>query len=216
MQLTSRGHSCLLVEAADTRVLIDPGAFSAGFEEITDLAAIVVTHQHADHLDVDRTVELVRRNPQAQVLADPQSAEILAGRGVDVVATAGGERYRVGHLTVTGVGQWHAFNHDWMPTMSNVGVVLAAEGEPTLFHPGDAYDGDPGAVDILAVPINAPWTAVRDSIAFVRRLAPARVVPIHDALLSATGRGLYLSHIGTHGQAPVTDLAGREPVVLAG
>ena len=72
--------------------------------------------------------------------------------------------------------------------------MLAAEGEPTLFHPGDAYDADPGPVDVLAHPLNAPWAASRDSIAFVARIAPRIVIPIHDALLSQAGRQMYSGH----------------------
>ena len=38
MDITHLGHSCLLVESAGTRVLLDPGTFSHGFEELTGLA----------------------------------------------------------------------------------------------------------------------------------------------------------------------------------
>ena len=88
--------------------------------------------------------------------------------------------------------------------------------EPTLFHPGDAYDAEPGPIDVLAVPLNAPWTPVRDTIDFVRRLAPEGIVPIHDALLSPIGRKLYLTHVGTHGGEDLTlyDLAGQGSVEI--
>jgi hypothetical protein len=89
----------------------------------------------------------------------------------------------------------HAFNHDQMPVIPNVGIVLRAAGEPTLFHPGDAYDAEPGHVDVLAHPLNAPWCASRDSIAFVSRIAPKSFVPIHDALLSDRGKRMYSGHI---------------------
>jgi len=78
-------------------------------------------------------------------------------------------------------------------------VVLRAEGEPSLFHPGDAYDCEPGQIDILALPLNAPWTASRDTIAFAQRISPRACVPIHDALLSAIGRQLYLSQVKSFG-----------------
>ncbi len=215
MFLTQLGHSCLLLEAADTRVLVDPGTFSSGFETLRDLDAIVVTHQHADHLDQSRVVDLVRANPDALLLTDPQTAQLLAGHGIEATANAAGLQTAIGGLTLTGVGHWHAFNHEFMPTVANVGVVVRAEGEPTLFHPGDAYDVEPGVIDLLAVPLNAPWTPVRDTISFVRRLAPRRIVPIHDALLAPAGRALYLTHVGGHGGAEVADLAGGQKVAFS-
>jgi len=45
MRVTHLGHACLLVELADTRILIDPGSFSRGFDEVRDLDAIVITHR---------------------------------------------------------------------------------------------------------------------------------------------------------------------------
>jgi L-ascorbate metabolism protein UlaG (beta-lactamase superfamily) len=211
MRVSHLGHSCLFVELAEVRVLIDPGAFSAGFEDLRDLDAVVVTHQHADHLDRPRMTALLAANRQAAVYADPESAALLAGPNTDVVVTVAGDRHSLGAATLTPVGALHAVNHPGVPRCANVGVVLAAEGEPTLYHPGDAYDGEPGDVDILAMPINAPWAKVSESIAAVRRIAPQGVVPIHDALLSPTGRALYLDHITRFGgdDLAVHDLAGR-------
>ena len=199
MRVTHLGHACLLVELADTRILVDPGSFSTGFESLRDLDAVVVTHQHADHLDEERLPDLLAFNRQAPVFADPDSAELLDGTSSDVVVLADGEEHRIGAATIRAVGKLHAVNHDAVPRCTNVGVVLQADGEPTLYHPGDAYDGEPGDVDVLAVPLNAPWARVAETIAFVRRVAPRQIVPIHDALLSEAGRRLYLGHVEGYG-----------------
>lgn len=195
MRLTHLGHSCLLVEMADRRVLIDPGNFSSGFEALRDLDAIVVTHNHPDHFDAARVAALIRSIPDTPVHADPLTAEKLRGEGLDAVPAAEEEDFAVGDITVSPVGELHAYNHPKAPQIPNVGFVLRAEGEPALFHPGDAYDADPGAVDVLAHPLNAPWCASRDSISFVARIAPQTFVPIHDALLSEQGKRMYSSHI---------------------
>ena len=194
MRVTHLGHACLLVETGDRRILVDPGNFSS-FEDLRDLDAILVTHNHPDHFDPARAAALISANPGASVHTDPLTAEKLRAEGLSAVPTKQGEPFAIGDVTVNPVGQLHAFNHDKMARIPNVGLVLAADGEPTLFHPGDAYDAEPGHVDVLAHPLNAPWAASRDSIAFVARIAPKAFVPIHDALLSDVGRRMYAGHI---------------------
>lgn len=195
MRVTHLGHACLLVETGDRRILIDPGNFSTGFEELRDLSAILVTHNHPDHFDPGPAIALIGANPQASVHMDSLTAEKCAAEGLSVTPTRQGEDFEIGDVRVSPVGEEHAFNHDQMPMIPNVGYVLRAEGEPTLFHPGDAYDAEPGPVDVLAHPLNAPWCASRDSIAFVARIAPRSFVPIHDALLSERGKRMYSGHI---------------------
>ena len=85
MQLTRFGHSCLLVVDGDARILIDPGTFSAGFEDLTGLTAVLITHQHADHLDLDRLPAVIAANPDAVVHADPGSVPQLEAAGISAV-----------------------------------------------------------------------------------------------------------------------------------
>jgi hypothetical protein len=90
---------------------------------------------------------------------------------------------------------------------------VSAVGEPTFFHPGDALDAEPGPVDVLAFPLNAPWMRSREMTAFLRRFDAPHAVPVHDALLSERGRTLYLTQAGSLGGADtrIHDLAGGEP-----
>lgn len=219
MQITHLGHACLLVEVNDQRVLLDPGNFS-DLDGLRDLTAVVVTHQHPDHCDPDRVPALLSDNPQARVLVEPQTAEVLsdAGLGGRTERLAAGEALDLGGLSLRAVGEQHAEIHPYVERIGNLGMVLSVDGGPTLFHPGDALDADPGAVDLLCVPVNAPWAKVAETVEFVRRIAPARgVIPIHDGLLLEAGRAIYLTHIGgfgAEGGVEVHDLRGAGPTQL--
>jgi L-ascorbate metabolism protein UlaG (beta-lactamase superfamily) len=214
MRITYLGHACLLVEAVGQRILIDPGAYSSGIAEVTELHAILVTHQHPDHLDVQRLPALLETNPQARLYAEPQAAAVMQDAGIGAEQTFAGEPLTFGRLQVTPVGEKHALINEALPRVGNLGVVLRAEGEPSLFHPGDAYDAEPDQVDILALPLNAPWAASRETIAFAQRISPRYCIPIHDALLSTIGRKLYISQVESFGPEgmQLRDLADGAPV----
>jgi Predicted Zn-dependent hydrolases of the beta-lactamase fold len=199
MRITHLGHACLLVETGGQRILLDPGAFSSRIADVTGLDLILVTHQHADHVDLQRLPALLEINPQARLYAEPQAAAVMEEAGIGAEHTVAGQALTFGPVQVTPVGELHALINEALPRVGNLGVVLRAEGEPSLFHPGDAYDCEPGQIDILALPLNAPWTASRDTIAFAQRISPRACVPIHDALLSAIGRQLYLSQVKSLG-----------------
>ncbi len=193
MRITHLGHACLLIEAGETQLLFDPGTYSAGFEGLTDLTGILVTHQHADHLDVDRLADLVTANPRAALYFEPEAA-VEAGIQ-NVTSFSAGDTATIGDFEVSALGGRHAANHDQVPQVGNVGLLVRAQDGQTLFHPGDSYTEAPDGVDVLALPLNAPWARVSETLEFVRRVSPRVVIPIHDGLLSEAGRAAYLMHV---------------------
>lgn len=199
MRITHLGHACVLVDVAGVRLLIDPGNLAGDLSPATGLDAILVTHQHPDHLDPARIADLLETNPDARLLVEPQTVAGASDAVRDssrVESFGAGDVQTFGAVSVTGVGDQHALIHDRVPRIGNTGLVVGAADEPTLFHPGDAYDADPGGpVDVLALPLSAPWTAVRDTMAFQDRIAPRWSFPIHDGTTSPAGRGIYLLHV---------------------
>lgn len=193
VQITRFGHAAVLVEAADSRILIDPGVFSSAEAfELEGLDAVVVTHQHPDHIDVTRGPRLLDRNPEAVLIADPESAGMLEFG--DWIRNADGLGTAIGAVTIRGVGSQHAAILPALPRVANVGVVLTAAGEPTLFHPGDTYEYAPQGIDVLALPLSAPWAKISETVDFVQRVSPGSLFPIHDKTISELAYGIYWQH----------------------
>ena len=180
MWLRKFGHACLLVESAEARVLLDPGTSAKGFEQLTGLTAVLVTHQHADHLDLDRLDGLLRRNPDALLYADQAGAATLTERGLQAQAVRGGDELSLAGLSVRVVGENHAVVHPDIPTIPNVGYLLGDR----LLHPGDALTVPTEPVEVLALPVAAPWLKSAESVDYLRALAPPVAVPIHEAGLA--------------------------------
>jgi len=189
MRIQKFGHSCLLVSDGDARVLLDPGVFSHGFEELRGLTAVLITHQHPDHLDIERLKPLLEANPQAALYADTESAAQLEQAGLTATATTAGQRHDIGGLSARIVGSTHAEIHPDVPRVANVGYFLGER----LFHPGDALTVPDEPVELLAIPAVAPWSKVAETVDYLRAVAPAIAIPIHDAI--TTAHQTYYGHL---------------------
>lgn len=208
MQITRFGHAAILVETSGVRILVDPGVFSADETfALTGLDAIVVTHQHADHIDQDRAPGLLELNPGALLVSDPESSAVLPFG--TWTANADALEIAIGEVVVRGVGSQHAVILPSIPRIANVGVLISAPGAPTLFHPGDTYEYAPSGVDVLAVPLSAPWAKSSETVDFVQRVAPTTIFPIHDRTISDVAYGIYWGQVSGHGGVDDARLLGQ-------
>ncbi len=214
MIVTRHGHACLLIESASTRVLVDPGIFTNSWRDLTDLDAILITHQHPDHADVDNLPGLVAANPQARVVTEAAVAGMVSELS-PVTATVG-ETMDLGDVSVEILGGEHAVLHPRIPRVGNVGYLFREQGGPSLFHPGDSYDATPSGIDLLALPLVAPWASAAMTIDFANAVSPEKAIPIHDFFLGDAGKATWMRICGGAIDDSVTidDPGAGEPYTL--
>lgn len=192
MRITKFGHACVRIEHDGTTVVLDPGVFTDP-AAVDGADAVLITHEHPDHYLASHL---------AAVAAPVFTIEAVAARiredapavGERLTVVAPGSSFDVG-LPVRAVGELHAVIHPEYPRITNSGYVVDAGGTK-VYHPGDALTAPGEPVDVLCVPVSAPWMRVSEAIDFARAVRAPRNLAIHDRVYSEAGLGIVDTHMG--------------------
>jgi L-ascorbate metabolism protein UlaG (beta-lactamase superfamily) len=197
MKITKREHACLVIDHEGASLVIDPGHFTAPFSA-PGLAAIVVTHEHGDHITRDNLDRL---------LADAhRPVELFAPAGVAAAhpdyhwqIVKGGEARVAGQFSLAFSGSRHAMIHRSIPLVDNVGVLV----NETVYYPGDSFTVPEHEVPVLAVPASAPWLKIGEVMDYLEAVKPRLAFPTHESANSDAGNAManarIMSVVETHG-----------------
>ena len=175
MKVTKYPQSCLVIEEHGKRLCIDPGSLvSARYQahDLLPLDAILITHEHADHVDRALLRELVQGN-KLPVIANQNTKNVLGDLVTQTVVD--GEAFEAAGMKITARELPHCLLLDGSAGPQNTGYVI---GE-VFFHPGDGTSIDGLHVQTAAVPIAGPDISGRDVFAFIKQLQCQTVIPIH-------------------------------------
>jgi L-ascorbate metabolism protein UlaG (beta-lactamase superfamily) len=185
MRLTKLGHACVRLEKDGARLVIDPGVWSGpGVLEGAD--AVLVTHEHADHLDADLIRAALESNPGLRLWTNASVAGQLDGFGGQVHVVGHGDSFTAAGFDVHVYGRDHAQIVPEIPVIANIGFAVDA----AVFHPGDSFTAPEEKVGVVLVPVSAPWLKFSEVAAYIRSAGADRGFAIHDAILSEFGIGL--------------------------
>ena len=189
MRITKFTHSCLRIDG-DAVLVVDPGGFSER-SALTGVDAVLITHEHPDHLDLDALSDAAAQRPELRIYAHPDVLPKLGALKELATTVEAGEEFTAAGLTVRAYGGQHAVIHPDIPRIANLGYLLS-DGDTSLYHPGDSYVvPEDATVETLFVPLNAPWAKVSETIDFVRAVHPRRAYALHDGLLGEAGAKIY-------------------------
>src|SRR5579859_3443068 len=168
MRLTKLGHSCVRLEKDGATVVIDPGTFSDVAVALDGAAAVLVTHEHPDHLDADAIRAALSRDPGLTLWANQSIGAQFAEFGDRVHEVRHGDALEVAGFDVHVYGVDHALIHTDIPLVVNTGFLVDGD----LFHPGDSFTIPEDPVNTLLVPVTAPWLKWAEFVEYFRAVSP--------------------------------------------
>jgi len=184
MKITKLGHCCLVIEIRGKRFLTDPGNYTTEQDSVTNIDAVIISHEHTDHLHVQSLKTILVNNPSAQVISNESVGKILDRESIPYTKVAHGESITIGDVTITGHGLKHAPIYVEYEQVENTGYMF----DDKLFYPGDAFYNPEVPVDILAFPVTAPWCKISEAMEYVLSVKPRVAFPVHDGnLVRKTG-----------------------------
>src|SRR5688500_14286237 len=124
MLLTKYTHACVRLEHDGRVLVIDPGVWSEP-RALAGADAVLVTHEHGDHID------LLRLRGLGVPVYAPADAAIA---DLDVTGVRSGEEFTAAGFTVRAFGGRHAFIYGGEPDCANLAYLV----DGALYHPGDS------------------------------------------------------------------------------
>lgn len=185
MKVTKIGHCCLLVEYKNKRILTDPGAWSTSQNALSDIDIILITHEHVDHLHIDSLKIILQNNQQAKIITNTSVGILLNKEDITYTIIEDGQQEYLYSILIEGFGSCHEEIYKELGQVENTGYFI----DNKLFYPGDAFTNPGKPVEILALPIVAPWTTFKKAMEYALEIKPTYIFPVHDGMLISTRPG---------------------------
>ncbi len=183
MNITKIGHCCLLIKDQGLTILTDPGAFTTEQDSMTGIDLVLITHEHQDHFHIDSVKEIIKNNPNVIIVTNTAVGKFLDEVQIPYQILEHGDSQIFGAVEVEGFGEKHAEVYKTIPLVQNTGYFISGR----FFYSGDAFV-DPGKpVEILALPVAAPWLKISEVIDYAKLIKPKTAFPVHDAIVSKAG-----------------------------
>ncbi|PID32902.1 MBL fold metallo-hydrolase [Candidatus Saccharibacteria bacterium] len=181
LKITKFIHACFSVDLEDQSLVVDPVVLTTDFVMPKNVVGVIITHQHADHIDKNLINDIVRQNPGVTIYTID---DVETGHPDQTEFVSAGRTIEVGPFGLEFFGGAHRPIHKDWPICKNLGVMINDE----IYYPGDSLTLPERPVKILALPIAAPWLKTAEAMDFLMEIKPKKAFATHDAVLSPAGK----------------------------
>lgn len=181
MKISKFLHCCLVFEDNGYQLLFDPGKFSFAEGKVTpdDFAgvdAIIITHIHPDHLDIENLKKIVELSG-APVYTNDEVGEALTKAGLSYQTVKEGT-FELGPFKL------QAFPVQHEPLLDNpipqmTGFII----NDKVLHPVDSMETrltEFTDIEVLIMVTMAPFANELRIAGFADRVRPKQILPVHD------------------------------------
>ena len=184
MKIRKLEHSGMIIENNGRAIVFDPVEIEDSLPEINNVDAIVITHGHSDHLQIQDVVEIATNNPTAKIYCPEDCLAKFEPSNLTAEAVKAGQIVQVGEFKLEFFGGEHARIMPDQALCQNLGCMV----NDIIANPGDSLDMPPCRPKVLCVALAAPWLKSVEAVAYANAMRPDHVVPIHDSVLSEFGK----------------------------
>jgi L-ascorbate metabolism protein UlaG (beta-lactamase superfamily) len=185
MKITKFGHCCLVLDIDGVKIMTDPGSFTTEQNTVIGIDAVLITHSHQDHYHAESVSQIKKNNPTAVFITNSEVGELLKKEGVDFTKVSDGETTEVKEVKIEGFGRDHAEMYGEMGKCENTAYMVAN----TFYFPGDNFHNPERKVDIMALPVAAPWLKISEVIDFAKEIQARAAFGVHDGMIVPSFRG---------------------------
>ncbi|MDP3785450.1 MAG: MBL fold metallo-hydrolase, partial [bacterium] len=173
------GHCCLLIEIDGVRILTDPGELSMAQNDAENIDAILITHEHYDHLHIESVKKILENNPETKIITNTSVGKILDKESIPYQIVEDTQHIALKDVLIEAFGDVHAEIWKELGRVQNTGYFIAQK----LFYPGDALYIPAKTPEILALPIAGSWIKIKEAIEYAIVVKPKTCFPVHDGVV---------------------------------
>jgi L-ascorbate metabolism protein UlaG (beta-lactamase superfamily) len=174
MKITRFPQSCVVVEKNGRAILFDPGTLATENYKISDFGnfdAVIYTHRHADHLDINIVDDLIASG--ATLYGNSDVNEAIGGNKIEVIEN--GEELVVADFKVKTFDMPHCLMVDGSTSVPNTGFLINNH----LLVPGDSTEDINAKAKVVAVPVFGPDISFHDAYRLMKSVEAKIAIPVH-------------------------------------